>query len=116
MGYSVPPMIVSISGACAFRVIWIYTVFAANRTLRTLYISYPVSWLLTGAIHFICFLVIKRKLERRDGSGAGAAAGAAAGQDGTISWRKAPQKKKLHDFSQRGGFPGLVLKVFDKSR
>ncbi len=116
MGYSVPPMIVSISGACAFRVIWIYTIFAANRTLQTLYISYPVSWALTGAIHFICYLVIKRKLERKDGSGAGVAAGAAVAQNGPISWRKTPQKKKLHDFSRSGGFPGLVRKVFDKAR
>lgn len=68
MGYSIPPMIVSISGACAFRVIWIYTVFAMNRTLETLYISYPVSWALTGTIHGICFVVLLRRMERKLGS------------------------------------------------
>ena len=43
MGYSIMPMIVSLTGACLFRVIWILTVFAANHTLFTLYISYPIS-------------------------------------------------------------------------
>lgn len=69
MGYSIPPMIVSITGACAFRVIWIYTIFAMNRTLETLYISYPVSWALTGAFHCICFIVLKHRMQQRLGSG-----------------------------------------------
>ena len=47
LGYAVMPMIVSLLGACAFRVIWIYTVFQWNRSLHTLYISYPISWALT---------------------------------------------------------------------
>ena len=66
MGQSLLPTTVSLLGACAFRVVWIYTVFAQNRTLTTLYISYPVSWIITLLIHFICFIIIynynKRKL------------------------------------------------------
>ena len=42
MGYSVIPMFVSLTGACAFRVFWIFTIFAVNRTLEVLYLSYPV--------------------------------------------------------------------------
>lgn len=68
MGYSVVPMLVSLTGACAFRVVWIFTVFAMNRTLQTLYLSYPVSWSITFAAHVICYLVIRRKLA---GAGAG---------------------------------------------
>ncbi len=68
MGFSIPPMVVSITGACAFRVIWIYTVFAAHRTLETLYISYPISWALTGICHCICFLVLKHRMEQKLGS------------------------------------------------
>lgn len=67
LGYSILPMIVSLTGACAFRVIWIYTVFQWNRTLDTLYISYPVSWTLTATAHFICFLLIWKKLPKKDG-------------------------------------------------
>ena len=48
MGSSVVPMIVSILGACGLRIVWIYTIFAADRTLTMLYISYPVSWIITA--------------------------------------------------------------------
>ncbi len=65
VGFSVPPMIVSITGACGFRIFWIYTVFAMNRSLRTLYISYPVSWALTGGVHLICYLLIRNRQKRR---------------------------------------------------
>ena len=54
------PMIVSLTGACLFRIVWIYTVFAANPTLNILYISYPISWLLTFAVHLCCYLYILR--------------------------------------------------------
>ncbi len=66
MGQSLLPTTVSLLGACAFRVLWIYTVFAADKTLTTLYISYPISWLLTSFIHLVCFFIVyfynKRKL------------------------------------------------------
>lgn len=44
MGYSVIPTLVSLGGACGLRILWIYTIFAANRTLFTLYLSYPITW------------------------------------------------------------------------
>lgn len=61
LGYSVMPMLVSLTGACAFRVIWIFTIFKMNHTLFTLYISYPISWLLTASVHALCFIVVYRK-------------------------------------------------------
>lgn len=63
LGYAVMPMIVSLLGACAFRVVWIYTFFAWDRTLRTLYISYPISWALTAGVHLICFIAVYRKVK-----------------------------------------------------
>ncbi len=68
IGYSVLPMIVSLSGACLFRIIWIMTIFAVPEfhTLQVLYISYPVSWGLTFSIHMICYLVIARRKFRED--------------------------------------------------
>lgn len=62
MGHSVMPMLVSLSGACLFRIVWIYTVFAREHTLQCLYISYPISWALTFTVHLICFAFIYRKL------------------------------------------------------
>lgn len=56
MGYSIMPMVVSLLGACGLRIVWIYTVFAMNRTPETLYTSYPVTWTVTLLVHFVCFL------------------------------------------------------------
>ena len=42
LGHSVVPMLVSLTGACLFRVVWIFSVFAMHRTVTTLYLSYPV--------------------------------------------------------------------------
>lgn len=67
MGYSVMPALVSLAGACGLRVVWIFTIFRKIHTLECLYLSYPVSWGLTFAIHFICFLVVYRKLLRKAG-------------------------------------------------
>ena len=61
IGYSVMPMIVSLTGACLFRVVWIMTIFAANPTLDILYVSYPISWALTFGAHMLCYLFIARK-------------------------------------------------------
>ena len=65
LGYSIMPMIVSLLGACAFRVVWIFTIFAANRTLDCLYISYPVSWIITTLAHLICFIIVFNKTKKR---------------------------------------------------
>ena len=64
-GKPITPMVISLIGSCAFRVVWIYTVFAAFPTLQCLYFSYPITWTVTAAVHFIlCFVTIKR-LEKR---------------------------------------------------
>ena len=64
MGCSLLPMFVALTGACVFRVIWIYTIFAVSRTLQTLYISYPVSWTITFLAHMVCYGIVRRRVER----------------------------------------------------
>ena len=61
IGYSLLPMIVSILGACAFRLFWVFTIFAAYPTLPCLMLSYPVSWLLTFSVLLVIFLVLWKK-------------------------------------------------------
>lgn len=61
LGYSIVPMIVSIGGVCLFRLIWIYTAFRAHPSIEILYLSYPISWLLTGAIHCCCYMYVFHK-------------------------------------------------------
>lgn len=58
LGYGIMPMIVSLIGACGFRILWIYTVFQKYHTLSTLYWSYPISWVLTITVHAICLIVV----------------------------------------------------------
>ena len=65
LGYSVVPMLVSLTGACLFRVVWIFSVFAMHRTVTTLYLSYPVSWIITFTAHIICYVVIRRRMAAR---------------------------------------------------
>lgn len=65
LGYSIMPMLVSLSGACLFRVVWIFTIFAMYRSLFTLYISYPISWILTASVHLICYLVVRKKVFKK---------------------------------------------------
>lgn len=70
IGVSFTPMVITVLGVCVFRIGWIYTVFAspAYHTLEMLYISYPISWILTFAAELAAFLIIngsrKRKTER----------------------------------------------------
>jgi len=65
LGYSIMPMIVSLLGACGFRILWIYTVFQQYHTLRCLYISYPISWILTTTAHVICYIIVYNKCKKR---------------------------------------------------
>ena len=65
LGYSVLPMIVSLVGSCLLRLVWIATIFQLNRTPFMLYISYPISWILTALVHLICLLVVRSKLRAR---------------------------------------------------
>ncbi len=66
MGYSMLPMVVSLTGACLFRVIWIFTVFARFHSLTVLYISYPISWIITTAAHLLCYVKLRRKFPQED--------------------------------------------------
>ena len=61
LGYSIVPMVVSLIGACGLRIVWIFTIFQMDRTPENLYISYPISWIVTGAVHILYFLYVRKK-------------------------------------------------------
>ncbi len=67
MGNSFIPMLSSVIGVCGLRVVWIYTVFAADRSLYILYWSYPVTWIVTIAAHFVTYVIVKRQCDRKLG-------------------------------------------------
>ena len=68
MGASTVPMVVTILGACGLRIVWIMTIFAHNRTLKMLFMVFPVSWLVTILALVVCFLMIWKKRLQLPGS------------------------------------------------
>ena len=66
LGSSFTPMVISVLGVCGLRVAWIYTVFRMPQfhTPESLYITYPLSWLLTFAAQTIAFIIIYKKKKK----------------------------------------------------
>ncbi len=67
MGRAVQPMIVSLLGSCVFRIVWVATVCPLYPdSIMALYISYPISWILTAGVHCIfCVYFYKKFMKRR---------------------------------------------------
>ena len=63
MGHSLMPVIVTIFGACIFRLIWLFTFFQipAFHTPLVIFLSYPLSWTITYIAHLICYKKILKK-------------------------------------------------------
>ena len=88
LGASLSPMLITVLGVCGMRLFWIYAIFrppfnalreqfhagtiaadackeGADGLLQSLYISYPVSWVLTFVALLCCFLILRRRLLRK---------------------------------------------------
>jgi putative MATE family efflux protein len=65
MGSSVAPMFISMIGICGTRILWVELVFPHFHTLLSLYLSYPVSWVISVAAQVICLIIMRKKLENR---------------------------------------------------
>jgi len=66
LGKSITSTVVSLIGACLFRIVWIYTVFQLSPTIEVLYLSYPVSWSLTALMQFIVAYTTRRKYMKEE--------------------------------------------------
>lgn len=64
MGYSITPMIVSLTAVCILRMIWIATIFQSIHTPVVLYLSYPVSWTIAAIGHYVNYLYAMKKLDK----------------------------------------------------
>ena len=66
MGKAMQPMIVSLLGSCVFRIIWVFTVCPLfPGQIMALYISYPISWIVTGGVHYVFCVYFYRRLMKR---------------------------------------------------
>lgn len=64
MGKSITAMVISLLGACAFRILWLETVFKIFPQIECVYISYAISWVLTIIAYIVCLTVYYRRLVR----------------------------------------------------
>lgn len=62
MGKSFVSMIISLVGACLLRVIWLMTVFPAYPTLEIIFVSYPITWMVTVTTAFTVIQVLLKKM------------------------------------------------------
>lgn len=58
-GFSLVPAILTTVGVCVLRIIWINTVFPANRTFVTIMTAYPVSLSTTAVLIFIALIIYR---------------------------------------------------------
>lgn len=62
MGSSSLPTILMIIGICGVRLLWIYTMFPLHRTLKTIYLCFPLSWIVTSIVEFILWIIVYKKV------------------------------------------------------
>lgn len=65
-GYAIASMIISLVCCCGVRIVWIYTVFAAVRTLESIYILYGMTWTLAIIACVILYLAVARRNMRKN--------------------------------------------------
>ena len=63
MGAAISPMLVAILGICGLRILWVFVVFPMPQfhTLGGLFVSYPISWIVTFVCQLVAFIWIFRK-------------------------------------------------------
>ena len=64
-GYTLVPAVISAFTVCGVRLLWVYTVFAHNRTLETLMFIYPITQGMAALSHTICYIFLLRKIKRK---------------------------------------------------
>ena len=67
IGVATRAMLICIAGVCGVRIIGtaMFTPYKEVSDLIPLYLSYPVSWALTGTMLLTTFLIILRKREKK---------------------------------------------------
>ena len=72
LGYAVSSMIITLFGACAFRVFWIWAVLPHHRSFFGLFISYPISWIIVSGLNclviYIGLRAMKKELRKKQKS------------------------------------------------
>ena len=65
MGNSLLPTISTFVGTCVLRVGWVLFIFPLKPCLESLYMSFMISWILTGIFTYICCARVFKKSKRQ---------------------------------------------------
>ena len=68
LGRSLTSTVITLIGACLLRVVWILTVFEHFLTLPSIYVSYPISWTVTGIVALVLVCIILKKHNTKEKS------------------------------------------------
>lgn len=55
-GNSFIPMMITVFGVCALRILWLFTAVRKNSTLNMVMASYPITWIITSIAFWIYYL------------------------------------------------------------
>ncbi len=61
MGDALFPMLITLSGICILRVVWILTVFPVHHSLETIEASYPITWITTSVLYLVYYFIYIKK-------------------------------------------------------
>ena len=61
MGDSIWPMIITLTGVCVLRVVWIIVMVPIRHSLTTVMFSYPLTWVVTSVMFLISYELYVRK-------------------------------------------------------
>lgn len=62
MGVSTLPTLLMVLGICIVRMLWLGFVFPAMKTLDSIYMCYPVSWIITLIIEIVLWVIVYRRV------------------------------------------------------
>lgn len=65
MNYSVMPTVASFVSVCVYRIVWVFVFFKAYHEPRSLWLSYPISWIINFAIDLVMILLVFRRVSKK---------------------------------------------------
>lgn len=67
IGHSLTPVITSLLGACGLRILYLFTIFKIPKFHLpiTIFLSYPISWIVTYIVNLICFFILFNKTKKK---------------------------------------------------
>ena len=60
MGFVLVPMLLTCTGVCALRLLWLFIAVPANRTITNILFSYPLSWVVTSVLFIIYYIYLNQ--------------------------------------------------------